>query len=468
MDMALMVGLSATLIIIIGLSIWSGARTKSGGQTQSGSPVVAGVIIGTLVGGSSTVGTAQLAYTYGMSAWWFTLGGGIACLILALVYAGPFRSSGCPTLVGMIRKEYGTTAGVLASILSAIGTFINIISQLISATAVIAVIAPSLSVGPALAVSAAFMVLYVVFGGTKGAGMVGVVKTALLYFAMMACGFMALNMAGGAPAFLKMVHGIQSPDGVNFLSLFARGIGTDLGACLSLILGVITTQTYAQGVLAGRTDRVGRRGALLSAFLIPPIGIGGILVGLYMRANAGLYPGMTAKTALTTFVTAHVEPLLAGIILGTLFIAVVGTGAGLALGISSILNNDIVKRVTHRFDSPQSYGLLAKVWIVLTLAVACLMSTGSMGDTILQFAFMSMGLRGAVVFMPLTCALWLPGKISPKFAVASIVVSPILVLAFGIMNVLPFDSLFVGILASAAIMILGLLAGRRTPVPRSM
>lgn len=49
-----------------------------------------------------------------------------------------------------------------------------------------------------------------------------------------------------------------------------------------------------------------------------------------MRANAALYPGLTAKTALTTFVTAEMPPVLAGVILGTLFIAVVGTGAGLA------------------------------------------------------------------------------------------------------------------------------------------
>ena len=462
MDTMLIVGLAATLIIIVGLSIWSGTRTKSG-QTKNSLPVVAGVIMGTLVGGSSTVGTAQLAYNYGMSAWWFTLGAGIACLILALVYAIPLRRSGCPTLVGMIRQEFGPTAGMLASVLSAIGTFINIISQLIAATAVIAVIAPNLGIGAAVVIAAVFMVLYVIFGGTKGAGMVGIVKTVLLYVAMMACGVMVLMMVGGLSSFTEIVHTIENPDGVNFFSLFARGVGTDAGACLSLILGVLTTQTYAQGVLSGKTDRAGKGGALISAFLIPPIGIGGILVGLYMRANAALYPGVTAKTALTTFVTAHVPPLLAGIILGTLFVAVVGTGAGLALGISTILNNDIVKKVTHKFDAPKKAGMLSKVWIVVVLAAACLLSTGSLGDTILQFAFMSMGLRGSVVFVPLICALWLPGRVDKKFAVASIVVSPILVLIFGLVGNLPFDSLFIGILASLVIMGVGLAVSRKKP-----
>ena len=459
MEPLLIFGLAATLIVIVGLSIWSGAKNK-GGEAKNSMPVVAGVIIGTLVGGSSTVGTAQLAYNYGLSAWWFTLGGGIACLILALVYAGPLRRSGCPTLVGMIRKEFGPTAGMSASVLNSVGTFINVISQLISATAVIAVIAPDMGIIPALVISAVFMALYVVFGGTKGAGMVGIVKTVLLYVAMMACGVMVLNMVGGFSAFADMVHGIGNPAEVNFFSLFARGVGTDGGACLSLILGVLTTQTYAQGVLSGKTDRAGKGGALLSAFLIPPIGAGGILVGLYMRANAALYPGLTAKTALTTFVTVHVPPLLAGVILGALFVAVVGTGAGLALGIATIVNNDIVKKIAHRFDDPKKASALSKVWIVAVLTLACCLSTGTLGDTILQFAFMSMGLRGAVVFVPLLCALWLPGRIDKKFAVASIIVSPVLVLIFGVVKVLPFDPLFVGILASFVIMGAGLAAGK--------
>ena len=89
----LYVGLIATLAVIVGLSIWSGTKAKTGGKI--GTPVVAGLIMGTLVGGSSTVGTAQLAYSFGLSAWWFTLGAGIACVILALVYAKPLRRANC-------------------------------------------------------------------------------------------------------------------------------------------------------------------------------------------------------------------------------------------------------------------------------------------------------------------------------------------------------------------------------------
>ncbi len=442
-------GLILTIVLILGLSVYSGMKNKKPGQ-KNGSVVVAGIIMGTLVGGSSTVGTAQLAYDYGMSAWWFTLGGGISCLVLALGFVKPFRHNGGHTLVGMINNEFGSTAGVSASILSAIGTFINILSQMISASAVLAVLFPNMGLVPELIITTIFMILYVVIGGAKGAGMVGVLKLALLYLAMIGSGVLAISLSGGIGGFVDMVHGIDNPEGVHFFSLFARGLGTDLGAGISLLLGVLTTQTYAQAVLWSKTDQTARNGALISAFLIPPIGAGGILVGLFMRAT---HPGIVAKTALTSFVLEYIPPVFSGIVLGTLFIAVVGTGAGLALGISFIINEDIVNRLTHKFDGAMKQRLLGKLWIVLILIVACVLSSGSLGDLILGFAFMSMGLRAAAVFAPLCAALFFPGKVDRYWAIASIILGPIAVFIGKLVGV-SFDPLFIGI-AVSALLILG-------------
>ncbi len=456
MDTLQIVGMAIAIALIAGLAIYSGMRVKGGGSEKNGSAIIAGVIMGTIIGGSSTVGTAQLAYNYSLSTWWFTLGGGLACLVLALVYVKPFRAQNCPTLVGMIRKEYGPTAGLTASVLNAVGTFINIISQLLAASAVVLVVWPSIGTLWPVAIAAAFMILYVVFGGTKGAGIVGVLKLVLLYISMAACGMIALSKAGGFGSFIAMVESMKTATGTDFFSLLCRGAGKDLGSCLSLILGVLTTQTYAQAVLSGKTEKAARNGALISAFLIPPIGAFGIIVGLYMRSVTDTAT-FVAKTALTQFTLDNLPPLLGGIVLGTLFVASVGTGAGLALGISTIVNRDIIQKFTRRFDEPRKNGALSKAIIVAVLALGCCMSTGSLGDTILNFAFMSMGLRGAVVFVPLSFLLWAPGKVDRRFAVASIIIGPMLVLIFGtVLNgILPFDSLFAGIIADVVIMFAG-------------
>ena len=456
---AQLTGLLAAVLGIALLAVFTGTRRKSA-STSNGTAIVAGIIMGTLVGGSATVGTAQLAYHYGMSAWWFTLGGGLACLVLALGFIGPWRRSGSQTLIGILAKEFGPGAGLAASLLSSVGTFINVISQLIAGTAVIAVAAPSLGLVPALLITAAFMALYVVFGGTHGAGVVGILKLGLLYLSMIGCGVMVLVLSGGVSGFLQTVNGIDNPAAIRFGSLFARGIGKDGGAALSLILGVLTTQTYAQAVLSAKSDVAARRGTLISAVLIPPIGAGGILVGLFMRAH---HPGIAAKTALTAFATGYLPPVLSGILLGTLFIAVVGTGAGLVMGISTIIRRDILARFFDKAGEDKAGSLMGKGIIVLTLLLGVILSSGSLGDTILNFAFMSMGLRGAVVFVPMLCALWAPGKVNRKCAMGAIIAGPVVVLLCGTLFTLPggIDPLFAGVTAALIFCAAGRILGNR-------
>ena len=458
---AQILGMVIAVGLIAGLAVCTGMRGGRG-ERKNGSAVIAGLIMGTLVGGSSTVGTAQLAYTYGMSAWWFTLGGGIGCLVLALVYGIPLRHKGCDTLVGAIRQEYGPAAGLAASILNSVGTFINIISQLLAASAVVLVVWPRMGTVWTVVISAVFMALYVVFGGTRGAGVVGVLKLTLLYISMVACGVLALSLAGGPGPFMDMVRDLERGSGVRYFSLFAQGVGKDLGSAVSLLLGVLTTQTYAQAMLSGKSDAAARKGALLSAALIPPIGACGIVVGLFMRSVTD--PAVfVAKTALTSFTLTYLPPLLGGVVLGTLFVASIGTGAGLALGIATVVNRDIVQRFTKRFAAPVKQERLSKLLILAVLALGCCLSTGSLGDMILSFGFMSMGLRGAVLFVPLSCTLWAAGRVQAKYALTAIVAAPVLVLLFGTVfsGAVPFDSLFIGVAASAVIMGAGLIRGGR-------
>lgn len=465
MDSSIIIGIVIAIAAIVGLSIWSGAK-KSGGKKSEGinAAVVAGLIMGTLVGGSSTVGTAQLAYNYGMSAWWFTLGAGVACLVLALVYIRPLRAAGSPTLVGMIAKEYGPGAGLAASILNSVGTFINILSQLLAASAVVVVVLPSLGTAWTIIIAAIVMVLYVVFGGTKGAGIVGILKMGLLYVAMVSCGILALSKLGGVGSVGGVIAGFNADTGRRFGSLFCRGVGTDLGACISLVLGVLTTQTYAQAVLSAKSEGHARVGALVSTVLIPIIGVFGILVGLYMRTVTDPST-FVAKTALTSFILDYsgMPGFLKGIVLGALFIASVGTGAGLALGISTIINRELIQKGKSR---PRlSADAINKLLIIVVLALATLLSCTPIGDTILNFAFMSMGLRGCTVFAPLCFLIWAKGRVSGKYALGSILGGSLVALVLGVLNLfnkvkLPCDAVFPGIAVGLVVMFVGLAVGK--------
>lgn len=75
-----------------------------------------------------------------------------------------------------------------------------------------------------------------------------------------------------------------------------------------------------------------------------------------------------------------------------------------------------------------------------------------------------MGLRGAVVFLPLCGALFLRGRIPSAFVSCTIVAGPLCVLVGKLILPVSFDPLFLGMLVNVLIMAAGLAAGRARKV----
>lgn len=490
------VGLAATIALIVGIGVWSGRKVKSAadfssGGGKAGAWIVCGAIMGTLVSGQATIGTAQLAFNFGMSAWWFTLGSGIGCLILAIGYAVPFRRSGCSTLLQIVSQEYGPRAETFGSIFCSVGIFISVVAQVLSATALLSTIFPLSHLAAAL-ISILLMAFYVIFGGVWGAGMGGVAKLILLYGTSIVGGILVYALAGGfgglmdalesllAGTPLGSISDLTTAAGVHerFTSLVARGASKDIGSGLSLVLGVLATQTYAQAIWSGKSDSAARKGSLLSALLIPPIGIACILIGLYMRGHCitadevaalqamgqaipdGMIQIDSSAQVFPVFVTHFMPKLLGGVVLGTLFVTVVGGGSGLALGMASILVTDIFARKMPRVKDSKVNLRVTRGTILVILVAAVVVAVSVPGAMINDLGFLSMGLRGAVVFLPMCGGLWLKGKIPASYALASILAGPIAVLAGSFMN-LPFDSLFLGMAVCLVILAVGYAAGRK-------
>ena len=443
-------GALLVLSLITGLGLYSGSRVKSagdfaGGSKKAGAGIVAGSIIGTLVGGASTIGTAQLAFTFGFSAWWFTLGGGIACLILGGLYARPLYESGITTMPQVLSHEYGRSVATTATVLTSLGSFLSIVSQVLASIALVTSVT-ALPSSVATLITLILMIAYVLFGGVWGAGIVGIAKTVLLYIAVGACGIMAVFWQGGIGAFTAALPAER------FFSLVARGAAVDIGAGLSLILGVLTTQAYIQALISAKSLRLSRAGVLVSAALIPLVGIAGIFVGMYMRLNA---PDIAPASALPLFVLRFMPPLFGGAVLATLLVTVVGTAAGVSLGLSSMFCNDIYRIYIRQNADDRRLLRVSRITLAVILGAAALVTVGNLGSLILGWSFMSMGLRGAVAFGVLSAALFLPGRIPRAYAMASMYVGPVCILAGKpfIGNII--DPLFFGVLGSLTVLAAG-------------
>ena len=446
------VGAALVLLLITLLGWYSGTWVKTAGDfiaggRRAGSGIVAGSIIGTLVGGSSTIGTAQLAFSWGLSAWWFTLGSGIACIILGFFYAKPLRESGADTMPQLLHREYGKTVATTAAVLTSLGNFLSVVAQVLSSVALVTAIS-TMPASVVTVITCLLMIVYVIFGGIWGAGIVGTAKTVLLALSVGICGLMALYWQGGLGSFMDVLPGDR------YFNLVARGAAKDLGVALSLIMGVVTTQAYFQAIVSARTLNLAKGGALISAAIIPCIGACGILVGLYMRVH---FPDIPSAGALPLFVLQYVPPLFGGMILATLFVTVVGTAAGVSLGVSSVLCNDIYCVYCDPNPSDKKRLLVSRLFLAGILVAAGLTSFLNIGSLILSWSILSMALRGVVACGILSFALFLPGHISPGCAMWSMLVGLACVVFGGPLVGTFMDPLFLGF----AVGILILLAGYR-------
>lgn len=439
-----------TLFLVTLTGVYSGRKIKnnhdfSQGGNRAGVGIVMGTIMGTLVGGASTVGTAQMAFVYGFSAWWFTLGAGIGCLLLGTFFVGPIRDSGAKTVPQILLSQYGPKAGLISGIFASLGMFLNIVAQII---AVVALLSVMFNINSYLAafLGIILMACYVVFGGVWGTGLVGMVKMVLVYFTVILSGLLAFFLVGGASGLEEAFPSLS------WFSLFERGIGKDLAAGFSLVVGVLSTQTYIQAVIAGKDLKSSRRGALFSSVLILPVGLASIFIGLFMKAN---FPNTNPAEVFPLFVINFLNPWVGGIVLATLLISVIGTGAGLSLGIGTILSQDIYKKYFDRSADERKLLRLTRFFICLILVLGLFFVSGNMKSLILQWSFLSMGLRGATCFIPLTAALFAKGRTSKRAGVWAILLGPLAVIVWELWQPINTDSLVIGIGVSLLVMVIG-------------
>lgn len=384
-----------TFISISLLAIRSSTKVKSAddfsvASRSLSSTGVSWIIIGTLVGGVSTIGTVQTAYTHGISAGIFTFGSGLSCFLLGCFFARALREEGVVTVSEYLGNYFGYRFRYYCSAINSAGMFIHVIGQFLASIAILQSIFGVNDI-VSVTVTCVLIGLFVISGGVTGAGLIGKIKFFMLYLIMIASGVMSLYLGGGLDGIIADLP--QDLDMFGFSRYGGKNAALDM---LSMLAGVISTQIYLQAIFSAKDVREARNGAFLSAALIPPIGVLGIIIGLYLRAN---HPAVAANPAqaLPYFLSHTFTPVLAAIFSAGLLLIVLGTGAGLVLGVTTNIYNDFIcqKKIMGKLLQP--IRMLRLSTLAVLLLASLLVITG-LDSTILKWSYMSMGLRGTSVF----------------------------------------------------------------------
>lgn len=438
-----------TLAFVIGGGIFAARSVKSAegyslGGRSAGVPLVAGSIAGTVVGGGATVGTAQMAYSMGLSAWWFTLGSGIAFILMGLFYAGRLRATGLETIPQYLKRNYGNNAAEAAGIVSSLGILFSIVSSCLPGIQIVSAVLNT-GVTASAVILVALVAAYVFFGGMKSAGVGGILKMLVIWLSLFAAGISAFSGLMSMPELPSLLP----PE--HWWNMFNIGVGGGLSKLFSMIVGVVCTQTYIQSFFSASSPRVASIGAFAAAAIVIPVGLPSIAIGMYMHA---VNPDVLPVLVLPVYLLEHQPVWLAGIALGGIMLSLVGSIGGLALGIGTMLTHDIIGRAVELGSGKKLLYTLRGV-VMAVMALACLIAIINLNSQVLFWSFLSMSMRGCGVFLPLTFAIFCPRSVAKKWAFASIVVSTVVTVALGILTELPVDPLYVGLAISAGMMFVG-------------
>lgn len=446
--------LVATFIVTLLPGIIASRKIKSAddysvGGRSSSAMLVAGGIIGTIVGGAATVGTAQLGFNLGLTAWWFTLGGGIGLLIMAFFYAVPLRQSGLTTISEFLVGNYGPTAGFFSSLSAAAGIFFSIVASTLTALHLVT------SILNVSLLSSAVIIVFIVmglvfFGGISGSGMAGLLKIVFIFATIFVGGLLAYNYAGK----WQGLHAVLAD--YPWFSLFGSGVQDGIYSLLSMIVGVISTQTYVQAIFSAKDSRTAAIGCVTAALIVIPVGLPSVMIGVFMRITN---PDINSIDALPLYLLTYLPDWLGGIGIGAVLLSSLGSIAGLALGVGTMLSRDIIKNVWRKIDSIQLL-CVGRISVLLVTVCAVVFVFYHLDSSVLQWNYLSMALRASGIFLPLTFAVFFQGKVCPKAGIVAIIVGILVACFWEHIFDSEINGLFPALGANLLVLLAGLFYGR--------
>ncbi|HOI82410.1 MAG TPA: hypothetical protein PLK59_08995 [Synergistales bacterium] len=370
--------------------------------------LVAGIFMGSLVGGPATIGSVQMAYEWGLSAFWLNFGGGLGCLLMGICLAKPLQRSGLSTIPEYLYYSYGHSVSILSLISITCGTFFSVVAQFLAGIALFRSLLP-LSAHEAAALVGFLILGFIFFGGIRSYSAIGTAKTFLLYLVMLSCLVLVWRKGHSVPVLLRDLP--FEP----FLNPLAGGVSTNLSALISMIVGMVCTQIFVQGIFSASSVESARKGVLAASFVLPTMGFISVIIGLSLRHSGIVIEG---SQALPYIIKDLFNPVIGGVFWAGILVAIVCTAAGLILGISTNIVSDLTVRIFPDLEEGTLL-FLSRFTVFALICLSAIVSAKSSGSLILKWTYLGMGLRAAATFFPFIFAIVFPGRLPRTWGVAS-------------------------------------------------
>ena len=240
--------------------------------------------------------------------------------------------------------------------------------------------------------------------------MAGLLKIGFIFISIFVGGIFAYQDVGG-------VIGLTAQyEAYPWFSLFGRGLEDGLFSLGAMIVGVISTQTYIQALFSAKDSKTAATGCIAAAFVVIPVGLPSVMIGMFMRTQ---HPEINSIDALPLYLLTYLPEWLGGIGLGAVLLSAFGSIAGLSLGIGTMISRDIIKNL---WRNANTVNLLwaSRISVFLVSLCAVIFVFHHLDSSILEWNYLSMSLRGSGIFLPLTFAIFFPGRVRASMGVGAI------------------------------------------------
>lgn len=337
-------------------------------------PLVAVMVSGIAIGGSSTVGIAQNAYTQGMSAGWYDVAWAAGALVMGLFFAEKFRSSKVQTVNQMLGVVFGDKFQFLSTVLQIIINIVIISLQIIAGGAILHALLPDVfSLPQGIIISTVIFGLISIVGGLLAASLTNVVNLTMIYLGIIIGAVALVSQYGGFDVINASLPQGISGDGSHWYSP-VKGMGMTVIAAwfVTMILQCTPSGGVVQNVFAAKDPHHAKKGAIAAAIIIFPAGFISAIIGIVAASQV---PGLESSALALPAVVMTLPGWIAGIILAGLWAADVSTATGLMMGVSTMFCDDVLFKYFLKTDNQRTRKIASRLTVIAVIIIAYLGAT---------------------------------------------------------------------------------------------
>lgn len=366
----------AYMVVLYAIAWYSTRLRKQGGArgfflADRGFPtgIIAVMLCGMAVGGASTVGVAQEAYTRGLSAGMYNAAWGAGAIICGLVAARRLRNMNVYTLPEFFERFYGKPARYIG-VVSQLAVLMTIVAlQYVAGGAILTALLPEyFSLHTGMVLTAVAFVGICIIGGYWAAGLSNLINVIVIYFGLILGAVAVVNSAGGLGA---ISQAMPEPKWFSFVE--GKGWVPIIAWFTVMITQVTGGQGPVQVSFAAKNGNMARRGFIIAGLMILPAGFISALFGITAAMQVPGLTGADTALALPKVVLAQ-DPLIAGLILAGLWAADVSTAVGLLLGGATMILRDIVRPLQRHKPEPKRELLTSRLLVLAAALVTLFMA----------------------------------------------------------------------------------------------